>query len=140
MDMEKNRKPAVEEKSSGLEAVEERRIGRLDAHNDSVSVVHSGETDPMPNRDAQAAFEEEIPNESVDPYGAGSTDEVLRIKVPTPPDELVHQQRVTEEMGSPSVGDPDASVGSLSDDENDYEWQQDLAEQAGLDNENQRSA
>jgi hypothetical protein len=33
-------------------------IGSLDLENDKVSVVHSGETDPMPNREAQEAYEE----------------------------------------------------------------------------------
>ena len=60
-------------------------IRRFDLKNDKVSVVHSGESDPMPNQEAQEAFADRV----------------------------------------------DDTSGLLGDDENDYEEQQGLAENAG---------
>jgi hypothetical protein len=114
-------------------------------NNDQVSVVHPGETDTMPNREAQDAYADEADSNnstpSTDPYGANPTDHYIRAseqdnatREPAPEDEAA---RGLEEADTPGLSgaDPenptDAGSTPKDDDENDFEAQQELAELAG---------
>jgi len=125
-------------------AHDEQSIGRMNLRNDNVSVVHSGESDPMPNRDAQDAYADD---EMEDAGGAtrdlaNPTDHVQGNHNPgadsltaidDPNLELVAD--VDEIPMSAHSGDPEnptASAGAdLGDDDNDFEYQQQLGEESG---------
>ena len=92
-------------------------IGRMNIQNDKVSVVHSGETDPMPNREAQEAYADSVDEET------RNEEEVSVADV----DEVPMQAH----SGNPE-NPTDSGATEKGDDENDFEYQQALGEEGGV--------
>lgn len=123
-------------------AHDEQSIGRLNIRNDNVSVVHSGESDPMPNRDAQEAYDddedlvksnkagEDLYRTQSDDHNPGA-DSITAIDDPNL--ELVgdvDEVSINAQTGNPE--NPTAAAGSeIDDDDNDFEYQQQLGEVSG---------
>jgi hypothetical protein len=120
-------------------AHDEQSIGRMNIRNDNVSVVHSGESDPMPNREAQDAYADD---DIADAAGATrdlanptehnpGADSITAIDDPNL--ELVGD--VDEVSLNAHTGDPEnptaASGADKGDDDNDFEYQQQLGEESG---------
>ncbi|RZA08904.1 MAG: hypothetical protein EOP11_03375 [Proteobacteria bacterium] len=120
-------------------AHDEQSIGRMNMRNDNVSVVHSGESDPMPNAEAQEAYADDdmedagglradASNPSEHNPGADSI-----TAIDDPNLELVGDvDEIPMEAHSGDPENPTAAAGSeVEDDENDFEYQQQLGEESG---------
>lgn len=78
--------------SKGLGAAHDpSAVKRMNLENDQVSVVHSGESDPMPNQEAQQAFADEGDGAVSDHNLSDETDE----------NDFEYQQGEAEGLGKP---------------------------------------
>lgn len=121
-------------------AHDEQAIGKYDLRNDKVSVIHSGESDEMPNREAQDAYADDVTDAagvSGDVYAANPTDHnpgadaITAMDVPEEePVADVDEIPMNAHTGDPE--NPTAAGGvEKEDDDNDFEYQQQLGEGSG---------
>lgn len=110
-------------------APDQQSIGRFDLKNDKVSVINSAESDPTPAQELSEAYD--------DAFEATGTNSVSALDDA----EEVDVADVDEIPMNANTGDPenptDSAVSPIGDDENDFEYQQQMVEESGPDSEAQ---
>ena len=121
-------------------AHDEQAIGKYNLNNDNVTVIHSGESDTSPNREAQDAYADDVTDAggaSRDVYAANPTDHnsgadaITAVDVPEE-EPVADVDEIPMEAHTGDPENPTAAGGTeKADDDNDFEYQQQLGELSG---------